>query len=119
MDELIIGGRRLGKKHPCFIVAEIGQNHQGDIKQAKQLIRDARRAGVDSVKFQKSCLTEKFTNSALERPYASKNAWGPTYGEHKQFLEFSVEQYKELKDFSDKEGVLFSASAMDQVNLVI
>jgi sialic acid synthase len=124
-----------------FVIAEIGQNHQGDIQVAKDVIKflfylikfiysinfisslkmilEASRAGVDCVKFQKSCLEEKFTAKALERPYNSPNSFGSTYGEHKRFLEFSIEQFKELKEYAESCGLVFSASAMDKVNKVM
>lgn len=80
------------------------------------MILEASRAGVDCVKFQKSCLAEKFTGKALRRPYDSPHSFGSTYGEHKEFLEFSIEQFKELKDYAESCGLIFSASAMDQVS---
>eukprot|EP00058_Branchiostoma_floridae_P018189 XP_002603678.1 hypothetical protein BRAFLDRAFT_61203 [Branchiostoma floridae] len=71
----------VGGDHPCFVVAEIGQNHQGDINIAKEMIKKAKEAGADAAKFQKSELTRRFNRAALARPYTSPNAWGPTYGE--------------------------------------
>lgn len=79
------------------------------------MILEASRAGVDCVKFQKSCLDAKFTRSALNRPYNSVNSFGSTYGDHKRFLEFTIEQFKELKDYAESCGLVFSASAMDIV----
>ena len=80
------------------------------------MILEASRAGVDCVKFQKSCLEEKFTAKALARPYHSTNSFGSTYGEHKKYLEFSIEQFKELRDYAESCGLVFSASAMDKVS---
>uniref|UniRef100_A0A182SV64 PseI/NeuA/B-like domain-containing protein n=1 Tax=Anopheles maculatus TaxID=74869 RepID=A0A182SV64_9DIPT len=96
-----------------FIVAEIGQNHQGSLRTAKQMIKAAKECGADCVKFQRSNLTEKFTASALARPYTGPNSWGSTYGEHKEWLEFSIDQYRELQAFATANGILFTASAMD------
>lgn len=79
------------------------------------MIYEAHKAGVDCVKFQKSCLEQKFTQTALKRSYVSKNSWGATYGEHKVHLEFTIEQFKELKTFAEELGLIFSASAMDMV----
>lgn len=107
-----ISNHFIGDKN-TFIIAEIGQNHQGNIEIAKKMITEAKRIGVDCVKFQKSCLTEKFTKAALERAYKSPNSWGDTYGKHKEHLEFSIEQYQELNAFAEKVGILFTASAMD------
>lgn len=73
--------------------------------------------GADCVKFQKSCLSEKFTKDALNRPYINNNSWGKTYGEHKQHLEFSMEEYRILQSFAIKHNILFTASAMDLESL--
>ncbi|RZF47481.1 hypothetical protein LSTR_LSTR007408 [Laodelphax striatellus] len=116
-DLVLSDGKAIGVSHPCFIIAEIGQNHQGDINIAKQLIKEAKMCGADCVKFQKSDLPSKFTQSALNRVYDSPHAWGETYGEHKAYLEFSREQYLELQEFSKNIGILFTASGMDTVSV--
>lgn len=100
-----------------FVIAEIGQNHQGDLNVAKELILCAKESGADCVKFQKSCLREKFTSAALERPYASVNAWGETYGRHKEYLEFDVDQYRQLQSYAKELEIVFTASAMDGQSL--
>ncbi|XP_049827943.1 sialic acid synthase isoform X1 [Schistocerca gregaria] len=111
-------GKIVGTNEPCFIIAEIGQNHQGDIGIAKKLISYAKKSGADCVKFQKSCLSEKFNAEALNRPYENENSWGKTYGEHKRFLEFDQEQFRELQRYAEEEvGIMFSASAMDMVSV--
>lgn len=75
------------------------------------------KCGADCVKFQKSCVEEKFTLLARNKPYESKNSFGLTYGEHKTFLEFTEDQYKELRKYAVKKvGIHFTASAMDPVN---
>ncbi|XP_035774469.1 sialic acid synthase-like [Anopheles albimanus] len=100
-----------------FVVAEIGQNHQGSLEIAKQMIRQAKNCGADCVKFQRSNLEAKFTAAALARPYEGSQSWGKTYGQHKAHLEFSFEEYRELQRFArDDVGVLFTASAMDMVS---
>lgn len=105
----------VGGKHPCFIIAEIGQNHQGDLNIAKQMIKMAKDCGADCAKFQKSELEYKFNNRALARPYTSKNSFGKTYGEHKRHLEFSHEQYRELQKYAKEVGIFFTASGMDEM----
>lgn len=100
-----------------FVIAEIGQNHQGDMNVAKELIERAKESGADCVKFQKSCLREKFTSTALNRPYDSVNAWGQTYGSHKEYLEFSVDQYRQLQAYANELDIVFTASAMDEQSL--
>lgn len=108
-DSITIGGN-----NPCLIIAEIGQNHQGDINIAKQMIKMVKECGADVAKFQKSTLTAKFNKAALGRPYNSKNSFGKTYGEHKNFLEFSEEDFIELKKYAEEEvDILFTASGMD------
>lgn len=72
----IAPNRKIGGDNPCFIIAEIGQNHQGDLQIAKDLIKVAKDAGADCAKFQKSELSFKFNKAALARPYISKNSWG-------------------------------------------
>lgn len=71
--------------------------------------------GADCAKFQKSELEYKFNKKALERPYTSKHSWGKTYGEHKRHLEFSHDQYRELKNYAEEVGIFFTASGMDEV----
>jgi len=78
------------------------------------MIQMAKDCGVDCVKFQKSELDHKFNKEALRRPYTSKHSWGETYGDHKRFLEFSHDEFRELKRFSEEEvKICFTASAMD------
>ncbi|XP_033840230.1 sialic acid synthase-like [Periophthalmus magnuspinnatus] len=108
-------GRMIGGSHPCFIIAEIGQNHQGDIEIAKKMIKMAKDCGADCAKFQKSELEGKFNKRALERPYNSKHSWGKTYGEHKRYLEFSHDQYRELKKYAQEIGIFLTASGMDEM----
>lgn len=108
-------GRSVGGQHPCFIIAEIGQNHQGDLDTAKRMIRMAKECGADCAKFQKSELEHKFNKAALQKPYTSQHSWGATYGEHKRFLEFSHQQYRELAKFAEEVGIFFTASGMDEM----
>ncbi|KAI6058435.1 sialic acid synthase [Aix galericulata] len=108
-------GRRVGGDQPCFIIAEIGQNHQGDLDIARRMIRMAKECGADCAKFQKSELEHKFNKKALERPYTSQHSWGKTYGEHKRHLEFSHDQYRELKKYAEEIGIFFTASGMDEM----
>lgn len=74
-------------------------------------------AGASCVKFQKTCLNEKFTKKYLERPYDNANSWGKTYGDHKRHLEFSESQYREIFKYANEIGILCTASAMDMVSV--
>ncbi|KAH8358484.1 hypothetical protein KR093_000457 [Drosophila rubida] len=100
-----------------YIIAEIGQNHQGSVDTAKLMILEAKKAGCHCVKFQKSDLKAKFARSALERNYISDHAWAKTYGEHKEYLEFSKDQYRQLQAYSKAIEIDFTASAMDEQSL--
>lgn len=117
-DLEIAPGKVIGQGHRTFVIAEIGQNHQGDIDLAKKLIQAAKKCGADCVKLQMSSLKDKFTSSALQRPYGCVNSFGPTYGQHKSHLEFSLDQYKSLLTYANEEvGVFLTASAMDPVSV--
>ncbi|GBM62561.1 Sialic acid synthase [Araneus ventricosus] len=110
----IAPGKYVGGKHPCFIIAEIGQNHQGNVELAKALIQIAADCGVDCVKFQKTDLLSRFTAEVLKRPYEGEHVWGSTYGEHRKYLELAGEDFVELKKFSTDLGLCFAASGMDK-----
>ena len=79
------------------------------------MIRKAKSCGADCVKFQKSNLSEKFNQKALERPYKSQHSFGESYGDHKIHLEFSEEEYIDLQKFCHNEvQISMTASAMDE-----
>jgi len=96
-----------------YIVAEISQNHNGDIKIAKQLIEDARLAECDAVKLNKRHLPHELTEEAWDRPYDSPNSFGPTYGAHRSFLEFNEVQHRELKKYAENRGLDYLLSVCD------
>lgn len=97
-----------------FFIAEAGINHNGNIELAKKLIDVAKDSGADAVKFQKRTINRILTKEGLNKEYNNKNSYGKTYGEHKKFLELSFEQFSELKDYSDKKGILMTASGWDE-----
>jgi N-acetylneuraminate synthase len=96
------------------IIAEIGCNHKGEMDIAKELIDLAKEAGAKYVKFQKrnnrELLTEEQYNASHPIP---ANSYGDTYGAHREYLEFDVAQNKELKDYCDSIGVVYSTSVWD------
>src|SRR5581483_11927605 len=89
-----VGKKVIGEGQPCYIIAEIGINHNGDIDLAKRLISVAVAAGCDAVKFQKRTIDVVYSADELARPRDSP--FGTTNGELKQALEFGVEEYKEI-----------------------
>ena len=101
-----------------YIIAEIGQNHQGDMVIAKQLIDTAADAGVNAIKSQKRHTRTLLTPDQYDRPYDSPNAFADTYGAHRDALELSVEQHMELKAHAEGRGVAYFVSAWDPVSAV-
>lgn len=98
-----------------YVIAEIGCNHKGDMEIAKELIKVAKIfCKVDAVKFQKRNNRELLTESQYNAPHPNPvNAYGDTYGEHREFLEFSVDQHQELKDFCEEMEITYSTSVWD------
>ena len=110
-------GAAIGRRQPCFIVAEIGNNHQGEFDVARQMIDEAARAGVQAVKFQKRDMEALLTREGRAAPYTGCNSFGPTYGEHRNALELSIDQMARLKEYSESLGLVFFASAWDEPSL--
>jgi len=107
-----IGNRSIGADRPCFIVAEIGINHNGDVELAKKLIDVAADAGCDAVKFQKRTVEVVYTPDELAKPRESP--WGKTNGDQKRGLEFGREQYAAIDAHCDERGILWFASPWDE-----
>ncbi len=99
-----------------YIIAEIGQNHQGDLEHAKRLISTAADAGVNAVKSQKRHTRTLLTDEEYDRPYESPNAFGETYGVHRDALELSVEEHSELKDYAESLQLAYFVSPWDPVS---
>ena len=107
-----IGGRLVGEGHPCFIVAEIGINHNGSLDLAKALIDAAVQTGCDAVKFQKRTIEVVYTSEELARP--RDNPFGSTNGDLKRGLEFSKDEYEEIERYCREQGMLWYASCWDE-----
>lgn len=110
-------GVGIGEGHPCFVVAEIGNNHQGEMALAREMIDKAAESGVQAVKFQKRCTEALLTREGRSAAYSGCNSFGPTYGEHRDALELSIEQMAELKEYVESRGLVFFASAWDEPSL--
>jgi sialic acid synthase SpsE len=110
-------GRRIGDGEVPFIVAEIGNNHNGDMDIARALVRTARELGADAVKFQKKDIETAFASELLDKPYGGPNSFGETYRKHKEFLELSVEQLVELKRLADELDILSFATPFDLLSV--
>ena len=106
-------GRTIGPEHSVLIVAELGQNHNGSVDQARALIDAAAWAGADAVKFTKRDLDCELSGEARDRPYLVRHAFGATYGEHRRALELSVEDYAGLARHARDFGLLLVATSCD------
>lgn len=97
------------------IIAEIGCNHKGDLSIAKEMIVTAATyCKVDVVKFQKRCVKELLTPEEFNAPHPNPyNSYGDSYGAHREFLEFTLDQHKQLKDWCEEYGVIYSTSVWD------
>lgn len=111
--ELTIDGFRIADDADCYVIAEIGHNHQGDLDKARQLFQRARECGVNAVKLQKRDNRSLYTAEMYDRPYENENSFGPTYGDHREFLEFGRDEYAELFRYARELGLTVFATAFD------
>ncbi len=103
------------KYNTPFVIAEIGCNHKGDFEIAKEMIRVAKIfCKVDAVKFQKRSNPELLSKEQYEAPHPNPiNSYGDTYGAHREFLEFNIEQHRELKEYCEEMQIIYSSSVWD------
>jgi N-acetylneuraminate synthase len=107
-----IGNKIVGENQPAYISAEIGINHNGSIKIAKELIDAAIECGCDGVKFQKRTVDVVYTPEELANPRES--AFGLTNGDLKRGLEFGYEQYTEIDRYCKEKGIDWATSCWDE-----
>jgi N-acetylneuraminate synthase/sialic acid synthase len=112
--ELTIAGRRIADDTDCFVIAEIGHNHQGNLATAKKMFEAAAECGVDAVKLQKRDNRTLYTRSMYEKPYDNENSFGATYGAHREALEFGQGEYEELQACAKELDLVFMATAFDE-----
>jgi len=110
---LSIDGFEIRDDGPCYVVAEVGHNHQGDVEHAKRLIDAAKECGVDAVKLQKRDNRALYTREFYEQPYDNELSFGRTYGEHREALELGADDYRELLRHAREVGVTLFATAFD------
>jgi len=112
---LRIGGKLVGDGQPCYIVAEIGINHNGDINLAKRLISVAVGAGCDAVKFQKRTIDVVYSAEELAKPRESP--FGNTNADLKRGLEFEFEEYHEIDRYCREVKMPWFASCWDEASV--
>lgn len=110
-----IGNRKVGPGEPCYVVGEIGINHNGDLDIARKLIDCSALAGVDAVKFQKRTVDVVYNQEELARP--RENPFGPTNGDLKRGLEFDKEQYCRIDDYCKSQKIAWFASCWDEASV--
>jgi sialic acid synthase len=111
--KLVIDGHEISDSSDCWVIAEIGHNHQGKMDTAKELFRAAKECGASAVKLQKRDNRELYTREMYNKAYENENSFGTTYGEHREYLEFGMSEYQELKDFANELGITFFSTAFD------
>ncbi len=109
---LQVGARTVGEGHPCFIVAEIGINHNGDLDTAKRLIDAAVLAACDAVKFQKRTVDVVYTAEELAKP--RENPFGATNGDLKRGLELDRKAYEAIDAYCRERKIAWFASCWDE-----
>jgi N-acetylneuraminate synthase/sialic acid synthase len=113
MRELTIDGKVIHDDSDCYVIAEIGHNHQGRLETAQEMFQAAKECGADAVKLQKRNNRSLFTKAQYDKPYDHENSFGKTYGEHREFLEFGFLEYNELIDYAEEIGITMFATAFD------
>jgi sialic acid synthase len=100
--------------HKPLVIAEIGCNYMGDFEIAKELIKLSKECGADYAKFQKRNNRELLTDEQYNAPHpVPYNAYGNTYGAHREFLELSWEQHADLKEYAESIGIGYATSVWD------
>ena len=114
--ELNIDTYPISDDNDCYVIAEIGHNHQGSLEKAKEMFYAAKYCGVNAVKIQKRDNRSLFCRNLYDSPYNNENSYGPTYGAHREALEFGRDEYIELKRLAAELKLTFFATAFDFVS---
>ena len=115
LSEVRLGSKLVGPGKPCYVIAEIGINHNGDIDIAKKLINVASGAGCDAVKFQKRTIDVVYSPEELAKPRESP--FGNTNGDLKRGLEFEREEYEEINRYCREVKIDWFASCWDEASV--
>jgi sialic acid synthase len=113
MHEMQIAGRRLADDTGAYVIAEIGHNHQGSLEQAEGLLREAAGAGAHAAKLQKRDNKTLFTKAMYSQAYEGRNSFGPTYGQHREALEFGHGEFTRLAELASELNLDLFSTAFD------
>ncbi len=111
--EITLDNQKISEDSLPYVIAEIGHNHQGSLDQCKKLFIKAKNSGANAVKLQKRDNKKLYTKAFYESEYNSTNSYAKTYGEHREKLEFSYDEYSELFKFSKELGITMFATPFD------
>lgn len=114
MRAIEIDGRRIDDASPAYVIAEIGGNHGGSVEVATTMVRVAALAGASAVKFQKRENATLYSQALLDAPYENENSFGPTYGAHRDALEFTAAQLAVCQATAKANMVTCFATAFDE-----
>lgn len=105
------------KKGELYFIAEIGQNHQGDINIAKKMVDMLVGTGVSAIKTAKRDIDVCLSEEQKKMPYINERSFGATYYEHRKALELTYDEFIELKTYSESKGFDFISSFTDKPSL--
>lgn len=111
--EVTIFGKKIGPGHPVFVIAEIGNNHNGNINLARRSIEAAAKAGADAVKFQRRTVKDVFARELLMKEQMHSRSLGKNYEEYRLAQELKDEELAELKEYAHSMGVAFFVTPFD------
>ncbi len=115
-SEITIENKIIGKNHPCYIIAEIGVNHNGNLELAKKLIDASVDCNVDAVKFQKRNLKSLYRKTALDNPNSESQGFEILLGELKE-IELSENDYFEIIDYCKEKKITFLCTPWDTISV--
>lgn len=109
--------RRKELENQSFVIAEVGQNHQGDFELARKYVKEFAETGIDAVKFQTRNNKFLFSDCAYNKSYDSENAFSSVYGHHREALELDVNLLPILKQDCSDHGIKFMSTPFDEPSL--
>lgn len=109
--------QKLKDTNNTYIIAEVGQNHQGSLENALEFIDRFKMAGADAVKFQVRNNKYLFSKEAYDKDYDSENAFAKTYGAHREALELSLEEVKTIRNYCKDNNIDYIVTPFDEPSL--